>query len=114
MTSSPASPTATTAAHLLSLTAAEAEAVSATVRSCPAVVDLAGGDFGEVATYLPGKRITGVRVTDDRIDVHLVGRYGIPIPALAAEVRTALTHLARGRAVDIRVEDLGMEPPTPA
>jgi uncharacterized alkaline shock family protein YloU len=112
--SSPASPTATTAAHLLSLMAAEAEAVAAAVRSCPAVVDLAGGDFGEVATYLPGKRITGVRVTDDRVDVHLVGRYGIPIPALAAEVRTALTHLARGRTVDIRVEDLVMAPSTPA
>ena len=114
MTSSPASPTATTAAHLLSPMAAEAEAVAAMVRSCPAVVDLSGGDFGEVATYLPGKRITGVRVAGDRIDVHLVGRYGSPIPALAAEVRTALTHLARGRAVDIRVEDLGMAPPTPA
>lgn len=105
---------ATTAAHLPSPMGAEAEAVAAMVRSCRAVVDLAGGDFGEVATYLPGKRITGVRVTDDRIDVHLVGRYGIPIPALAAEVRTALTHLARGRAVDIRVEDLGPAPSTPA
>jgi len=93
---------------------AEAEAVAATVRSCPAVVDLAGGDFGEVATYLPGRRITGVRVSDDRIDVHLVGRYGIPIPALAAEVRTALTPLAQGRAIDIRVEDLGMVPAPPA
>lgn len=114
MTSNPASPAASTAVHPLSVIEAEAEAVAAAVRSCPAVVDLAGGDFGEVATYLAGKRITGVRVTDDRIDVHLVGRYGIPIPALAAEVRTALAHLAGGRAVDIRVEDLGMAPSTPA
>lgn len=113
---SPASPTPTAAAHLLSLMATEAEAedVAATVRSCPAVVDLAGGDFGEVATYLPGKRITGVRVTDDRIEVHLVGRYGVPIRALAAEVRTALTPLAHGRAIDIRVEDLETAPAPPA
>jgi uncharacterized alkaline shock family protein YloU len=114
VTGDPASPEASAAVAPLSVIEAEVEAVAAAVRSCAAVVDLAGGDFGEVATYLPGRRITGVRVTDDRIDVHLVGRYGVPIPALAAEVRTALTHLARGRAVDIRVEDLGREPPTPA
>jgi hypothetical protein len=114
VTSSPASTTATTEAHRLSVMEAEAEAIAAAVRSCPAVVDLAGGDFGVVATYLPGKRITGVRVAEDRIDVHLVGCYGIPIPALAAEVRTALTRLAQGRAVDIRVEDLGMGSPPPA
>jgi uncharacterized alkaline shock family protein YloU len=113
VTSSPVS-TATTAAQLLSLVAAEAEVIAATVRDCPSVVDLAGGRFGEVATYLPGKRITGVRVTEDRIDVHLVGRYGIPIPVLAVEIRAALTHVARGRAVDIRVEDLWMPPPAPA
>lgn len=108
--------TAVIAVRLASRTAedAEAEAVDATVRSCPAVVDLAGGDFGEVATYLPGRRITGVRVTDDRIDVHLVGRYGVPIPVLAAEVRTALTELASGRAVDIRVESVELTPQAPA
>ena len=105
---------AATAAQLLALVAAEADVIAATVRNCPSVVDLTGGRFGEVATYLPGKRITGVRLTDDRIEVHLVGRYGIPIPVLAAEIRAALTHVARGRAVDIRVEDLWVPPPAPA
>ena len=112
MTSSPAW-TATAAAQPLSLVAAEAEVIAATVRDCPSVVDLAGGRFGEVATYLPGQRITGVRVSDERIAVHLVGRYGIPIPVLAAEIRAALTLLGRGRAVDIRVEDLWVPLPDP-
>jgi len=97
---------APTAAQQLSLVAAEAEAIAATVRTCPSVVDLAGGPFGEVATYLPGQRITGIRVSEDRIAVHLVGRYGTPIPVLAAEIRAAVTFLARGRPIDIRVEDL--------
>jgi uncharacterized alkaline shock family protein YloU len=111
VTRSPASPTATATTRPFSLQAeAEAEAVAVAVQACPAVVDLTGGSFGEVATYLPGRRITGVRLTDDRIDVHLIGRYGVPVPILAAQVRTALTHLSRGRAIDIRVEDLGMIP----
>lgn len=114
MTSSPAASAATTAAQRLSVVAAEAEAIAATVRGCPSVVDLVGGRFGEMATYLPGKRITGVRVTDDRIGILLVGRCGIPIPDLAAEVRAALSHLSQGRAVDIRVEDLWVPPPATA
>lgn len=120
MISSPAPPTASTEAPRLSFLEAEAdleaeaEAIAAAVRSCPAVVDLTGGELGVVATYLPGKRVTGVRVAEGRIDVHVVGCYGIPVPALAAEVRAALTHLARGRAVHIRVEDLATAPPAPA
>lgn len=117
MTSGSLSPTTTATAGLVSPAcevALEAEAVAATVRGCPSVVDLSAGSFGEVATYLPGRRVVGVRMIGDRLDIHLVARYGVPIPVLAAEVRAALARLARGRAVDIRVEDLWIPPPVPA
>jgi hypothetical protein len=117
VTSGSLPPTATATPRLISPAtevALEAEAVAAAVRGCPSVAGLAAGSFGEAATYLPGKRVLGVRMTSDRLDIHVVARYGVPIPVLAAEVRAALARLARGRAVDIRVEDLWMPPPAPA
>jgi uncharacterized alkaline shock family protein YloU len=84
----------------------EAAAIAAAVRLCPSVADLSGGRFGEVATYLPGRRVTGVRIGDRAIDVHCVGRYGVPIPVLATQIRTALAPLVGGRPINIRVEDL--------
>jgi hypothetical protein len=90
-------------------TATDVDAVAAAVRSCPSVADLSSGAFGQVATYLPGRRVPGVRLdpeVDGRIDVHVVGVYGIPISVLAAEVRAAVASVLPGRPVDVRVEDL--------
>ena len=41
----------------------EAQAISRSVQACPSVAGMSGGRFGQVATYLPGQRIIGVRVT---------------------------------------------------
>ena len=86
--------------------AADADAIAAAVLACPAVADLSGGTVGEVATYLPGRRVKGVRVREDRIDIQVVGVYGVPIPDLAQQVRAAVARPARRRAVNVRVEDL--------
>ena len=40
------------------------EQVAAAVLSVPGVHDLHGGVLGEVATYLPGRRVNGIRLLD--------------------------------------------------
>ena len=52
---------------------------SAAVLSVPDVHDLHGGAFGEVATYLPGRRVPGVRLTDDGVELHVVTRGANPL-----------------------------------
>ncbi|MGF0115039.1 hypothetical protein ACQFYA_01775 [Promicromonospora sp. Marseille-Q5078] len=42
------------------------------VLTVPGVARLSGGVLGEVATYLPGDRIAGVRFDDDDVHVHVV------------------------------------------
>lgn len=88
---------------------AEPDAVAAAVRACPLVVRLSGGHASEVATYLPGRRVVGVRFTDGSVEVHVVGVYGPPVDAIAAEVVAAVAPLVGGRTVDVGVDDL--EPP---
>ncbi|WP_433496707.1 hypothetical protein ACQP1K_17070 [Sphaerimonospora sp. CA-214678] len=80
--------------------------VAARVMSCPGVAGLSTGPFGTLATYLPGKVVPGVSVRDDEIEVHLVARYGTPLPELAASVREALGDLSTGRRVNVTIEDL--------
>lgn len=86
----------------------EADAVAAAVRRCPGVVRLDAGGVPQVATYLPGRRVEGVRVGDRRIEVCVVGAYGTPVAELDAQIRTALAPLARGRAVDIHVAGVAL------
>jgi len=80
--------------------------VAAAVLACPVVAGLNGGRFGEAATYLPGRRVTGVRITPDTVAVHLVGRYPAPpVGDIDQAVRAALApHLAR-RPLTITIED---------
>ena len=78
------------------------------VQACPAVVALHGGPFGEVATYLPGRRVRGVRVTEEEVDIHVVGRYPATVTEIATQVRAALADHIGDRALHIRVEDLAV------
>jgi len=85
---------------------ADMDAVSAAAQGCPLVAGLSGGRFGEIATYLPGRRILGVREADGAVEVHVVARWGTPLPELAEEVRAAVTPHAGGLPVAVFIEDI--------
>ena len=84
------------------------------MRRCPHVQELSAGPFGVVATYLPGRRIPGVVIRADRsgapvVEVHVVARYGPPVPEVAAEVRAAVAGVAGPRrSVTVVVDDLAV------
>jgi hypothetical protein len=83
-----------------------ADAIASAVRRCPAVADLHGGGPVRVATFLPGRRVNGVRVDDDRVQVSVVAAYGIPLTALADQVRSAVAALTGARQIDVHIADL--------
>lgn len=80
--------------------------LAAAVTACASVAGLSGGVAGEVATYLPGRRVTGIRVRDEEVQVHVVGVYGFPVAQMGAEIRTAVGPLVRGLPVSVRIDDL--------
>jgi hypothetical protein len=86
-----------------------AEAVAAAARECPAVEDLHPGSPGEIATYLPGHRVIGVRVRPDAVLVQVRSRWGVPAQEVAAQIRRAVAPVAR-RRVDVVIGDVG-DPP---
>jgi uncharacterized alkaline shock family protein YloU len=83
--------------------------IAGAVADCPDVVSLSGGLVGEVASYLPGRRVAGVRLREDTVDVHVVARYGPTIAAIADQVRSVVAPLVSGRRVDVGVDGLATD-----
>ncbi|WP_246081524.1 hypothetical protein [Nocardioides litoris] len=89
-----------------------ADLVAAAVLAVPGVAGLHGGVLGEVGTYLPGRRVAGVRLRDDRAEVHLTVEMGAPLHDTVRLVREAVRGVVGG-PVDVTVEDV-VAPGTPA
>jgi hypothetical protein len=47
-----------------------------------------------------------VVVREGDIEVHVIGRYGVPVGTIAAEVRHAAEPFASGQPVHVIIEDL--------
>ncbi|GAB3942626.1 hypothetical protein [Corynebacterium tapiri] len=91
------------------ITADLARSIADAVSGVNGVAELHGGPHGEVATLFPGQRVRGVRVVDERLQVHVVADLsavpeGHTLHEVSESVRRAagsLTHLP----VDIFVAD---------
>jgi hypothetical protein len=79
----------------------DVDAVAAAVAGCTGVSALDGGRFGEVASYLPGRKVPGVVVGDGRVTVQVRSRWGIPAPELAALIAAVLAPLTGHHPVDV-------------
>lgn len=89
-----------------------AERVAAAVTATPGVAGLDGGIFGAIATYLPGRRLTGVRVggAGEPVEVGVVVTFGRSIPDTVRAVRRAVAGVvAPGTDVDITVADISTD-----
>lgn len=74
------------------------------VLALPEVARLSAGALGEVATYLPGDRVPGVRIAPDGVHVHVV-----LTPAAAEAIPAAAGAIARAvgpGSVHVHIEDV--------
>ena len=86
--------------------AVDPDAVAAAALACDSVTQLSAGSVEEVATYLPGHRVKGVRVRDDVVEVHVVAKWGVPLPDVGRQVQAAVGPLSGGRSVLVAIEDV--------
>jgi hypothetical protein len=92
------------------------DAVATAVRGCPSVVDLHGGPPQMTATYLPGRRVEGVRIDPLAVAVQVRAWWGVPVSELSTQIRAALAPVAVGKRIDIIWADVADRPspaPTP-
>lgn len=98
-------PTITDPAAPARVVTVSADAIAAAVLACPLVVALSGGRAGEIASYLPGRRVTGVRIGDGAVTVHVVAAYGPTCEQIATQVRQAVQAIVAGPVV-VGIDDL--------
>ena len=89
----------------------DAEHVAALALGCAGVAALWPGMFGEIATYLPGRRVPGVRVGPGSAEIHLVARYrvdgrDVSLVELAEAVRRTVVAGASAQVVDVYIDDV--------
>jgi len=82
----------------------EAERIAAAVRGLPEVADVHGGRFGRIATLGAGRRIDGVRVTEEDVTVGVTARMPVAVGEIAAAVRAAVA--LPGRPAHVLVADI--------
>ncbi|WP_261776997.1 hypothetical protein [Rhodococcoides kroppenstedtii] len=82
-----------------------ADRVAAAVIAVPGVAFLHGGVFGEIGTYLPGRRVAGVAVRDDATEVHIAVTTDAVVRDTADAVRRAVRAVV-DKPVNVLVEDV--------
>ncbi len=95
------------------MTAPGPDAVMEAALSSPGVAAMSSGLLGEVASYLPGRRVPGVRITAEGVEVHVVARWGQVLPALADRVRTAVSALVPEQPVSVFIDDVELPDTAP-
>ena len=84
--------------------AADIDAISGIVASCPGVAALSSA----ARSYLPGRTVPGVSVDTDRVDVFVVARYLDPLTGISDQVSEALAGVLAGRELYVHIEDIMM------
>ncbi len=53
-----------------------------------------------------GSQLGGIQISEERVEVHIVAEYGIPLQRTADNIDTAVGFLLNGRALQVMVDDI--------
>jgi hypothetical protein len=72
------------------------------------VYSMGRGRYVEAATYEGSEKVSGVVVTPEDLEIHIVARYPLPkpIPEIAESIRERVAPEAGGRKTMVVVDDL--------
>jgi uncharacterized alkaline shock family protein YloU len=85
-----------------------AKAASVAALATEGVYSMGRGRYVEAATYEGSEKVSGVVITPDDLEIHIVARYPLPrpIPEIAENIRERVAPEAGGRKTMVVVDDL--------
>jgi hypothetical protein len=87
--------------------------IQAAVLGCPGVAGLGSGTIGELATYLPGRRLPGIRVTPELVELEICAAWGPSAKLIAGQIWAALAAVVTDRPIEIVITDIAPPEMTP-
>jgi hypothetical protein len=78
--------------------------IATAVQASRHIASLDSGRYGEIATYLPGRRVSGVRIRPDSVTIGVIGRYPATATEIDAWVRATIGPL--DRPLHVYISDL--------
>lgn len=76
--------------------------------SCPGVARVGSSGPGALATYLPGRRVPGIRVEQATLTIEIQADWNSSKNELFAAVKHAAGPFAAGRRIDVAVVDIAL------
>jgi uncharacterized alkaline shock family protein YloU len=89
------------------------DAVHAAVSSCPGVARVGSGSLAALTTYLPGRRIPGIRINPDTVELEVIAEWDSNASDISRSVQAVVADLVGTRRVDITIADIDLpgQPP---
>ncbi len=84
----------------------DVDAVHGIVTSTPGVSGLGSGLPGAMTTYLPGRHLAGIRISDTAVDIEVAVSWDRPVTEVARDLQRRLAGVTGGRRVNVTVVDL--------
>jgi hypothetical protein len=84
----------------------DVDALHAAALACPGIAGVGSAEPGALATYLPGRRVTGIRVNPDSIELEVCTRWDASARQVGAALQTSLKEQADGRRIDVTIVDI--------
>lgn len=79
---------------------------AASIESVLPQIDGVASVFPPAGAELAGLALEGVKVSDERVEVHIIAEYGRPLQATAHDIDQAVNPLLDGRDLQIVVDDI--------
>ena len=92
----------------------DVDAVHGIVTSTPGVSGLGSGLPGAMTTYLPGRHVAGIRISEAAVDVEVAVSWDRPVTEVARDLQRRLAGVTGGRQVNVVIADLAMPDDDPA
>lgn len=86
----------------------ELQVLAERLAALPAIERLSAGPHGTVAVHRPGRRITGLRLVADHLEIHVVLAPGYSVAEAAAQVAATVAPMIPADLVDLHVDDVAI------
>jgi hypothetical protein len=84
------------------------DAVHAAVSSCPGVARVGSGSVAALTTYLPGRRIPGIRINPGTVEIEVIAEWDSSAANIGRSIRSVVAGLVGARRVDITITDVDL------